>query len=207
MAGTILPIVYGECARGQLAISVWLYALGLLSGAVVLGGALGTLGSELRLNSLLTPAAGALVIIAACAHLGYAAREFELCRLPMPQSLWQVPRRWQNLMSARSTSLIYGVALGLGVLTRIPTSTFYIVLVWVVIAGNHQVGFAVLGIYGIGRAVPVIALQAATQDFEHAAGWLERLTPWYALMRLVNGFVLASSGGWLLGLELFQGLK
>jgi cytochrome c biogenesis protein CcdA len=198
MVGTILPIVYGERTRGRAPRSVWLHALGSLMGAVLFGGLLALPGRGLSLDSLPALASAGLVLALAVAHVGYAGHEFELWRLPLPQSSWQVPRTWQRRMPALAVSFLYGATLSLGVLTRVTSSAFYIVLLWVIVLGSPWMGAVIMAGYGIGRIVPVLALFLAARDLEHAYRGIDAITPWRPLMRIVNGLLLASSGGWLL---------
>jgi sulfite exporter TauE/SafE len=200
MAGTIIPIVYGERGRGTWGLELLLHSVGALAGAAALGALLGAGGSLLSLNVLSTPSSPAALAALGCAHMMYAQAEMGLLRLPSPQSHWQVPRGWQRTLTSRGAALAYGAALGFGVLTRISASTFYVVSGSVVLTGSAWLGAAVMAGFGIGRVAPLWALSVAADDYPRVARWEFVLSRWQPAMKVLNGLALAGSAGWLVGL-------
>lgn len=202
MVGTILPIVYRERSRGAPPVCLWLYAVGTVCGAIALGLVVSVIGATLR--ALLSPAAfsGTVLVLALVAHLGWAAAELQLGRIPLPESWWQVPYLWQQRFSPRMFSLLYGVILGLGFFTRVGTATFYVVVMWVTFIGQPWLGGVIFAAYGIGRVLPVLALDRHIEDVQCLAHRSGNVDQWSPAIRLLNGVVLATSGGWLLGLLL-----
>jgi len=204
MVGTIIPIVHGERLRGEQR-SLWLYVARALAGGAGSGLILGYGGSAIRIGKLgVLDAAPPLFAIA----LGYvllALRELGVCRFPMPQSHWQVPRSWQVSMPRPLAMVAYGAALGSGVLTGIPSGGFYPLVIWSPLLGSPLYGLAVFGAFAIGRAIPVVAMAKATDDSEGLRRWLPIADHSQAIMRLLNALALSACGGWVLGIAIAAG--
>ena len=76
----------------------------------------------------------------------------------VPQVRRQVPESWRRVLPVPLAAGLYGVLLGLGFTTFILTFAVWALAAVSVALGDPQLG-AVLGLaFGIGRALPVIAL-------------------------------------------------
>ena len=200
MVGTILPIVYGERRANRRVMAAWLHLAGAIVGGATAGALLGALGTLVPGPTRATgPAAAALLAVAGTVHWLYAIRQVGLWRFPMPQSTWQVPRAWVHVLPPRVTAFLYGLLLGPSVFTRIPVSTFYIVMFWAVVCGSPWWGAAILGACGGGRVLPILALARLANDGNEMARWTVVLGRWYPVVELVNVLVLTASGMWLFG--------
>ncbi|MCH7812374.1 MAG: hypothetical protein IH958_07055, partial [Chloroflexi bacterium] len=91
--------------------------------------------------------------------IGYALSELGLFNLPSlfgrvtGPSLPDQDRPYRRAVVLGST---FGAGLGIGC----PMPTYYIILGWVVAAANPLYGAILLGVYGLGRVVPAVALGA-----------------------------------------------
>jgi sulfite exporter TauE/SafE len=103
-------------------------------------------------------------------------------------------------------SLAYGVVLGAGVFTHIWTASFYVVVVWVALAGNPLAGAAALAVFGFARALPVLALGRRLGDIDQAFRMTWRLDDWAGVVHLANGVILAAVGGTLVSASVLQWL-
>ena len=93
--------------------------------------------------------------------------------------------------------------MGFGVLTRIPASTFVVVLLWVAYLGSAPVGALVLGVYGVSRALPVTALSFGGFSSRETVVIAYKLAAWQPVMHMLNGLILAFATGWLVGGSVF----
>lgn len=118
--------------------------------------------------------------------------------MPLPQSHWQVRRVWARDLDQRVAALLYGLILGFGVFTRIPTGLFYALGIWVASCGDVGFGALVFLLVGLGRAIPVMVLARATTDGEQMIRWSTVLHRWFPVVRLLNSLVLAGATGWIL---------
>ena len=204
MVGTILPIVYGE--RRQLPkierLSLAVYVGGLLLGGAVLGTAISLTGLGLRLRGIEKGSITAMLPVIFLVHAVLALREIGVVNMPLPQSRWQVKRAWALDLHPRVAALLYGLMLGFGVITRIPTGLFYALLIWVASSCDTGFGALVFLLVGLGRALPVVLLAEGTADGEQMFRWSNVLHRWFPIMRLVNALVLAGATGWILALAL-----
>ncbi len=83
-----------------------------------------------RKEPLQDPNNYALIFVIGVACVAFGARELRLCPFPYPQSTWQVPIEWRRL-PLFLMSFTYAFVLGVGVLTRIPAGSFFIVIAWI----------------------------------------------------------------------------
>ena len=98
MAGSILPVVYGESSRGIRRFTpAALYLVGLMNGSFLLVAMLGMI--SLIVGDVLGTSVAALWLIAATAFIGLAIREMWFPNARLLQSVWQVPRRWRRQLS------------------------------------------------------------------------------------------------------------
>lgn len=140
-------------SRAWQARMLVIFALGTALGSVVIGlGAsmIGSLGSAEwpRFVSTLLAYCGGLALL-------YGAGELAGAKLPLPTSPWLVPRTWGNVGESFAT-MVFGVALGLGVVTKIRSFAFYVVLAAAVAAESVSSGVILMLVFGAGRVAPVI---------------------------------------------------
>lgn len=171
-------------------------------GALCLGGSLGWIGRLLGLDPFAKFHVTVLALIGCC-HIALALREFGVYRLRLPESRWQVPRRWRSVQ-ARLVAPSYGFLLGSGVLTRLGSGVFYVVVGWVLLMGSPALGAMSLAAFGIGRVLPLLALQVVAEDFQHAVRWERVLHQWRVAIEVVNGLAMSGSGGYLVGVAILR---
>ncbi len=198
MVGTILPIGYGEHSHNKFASAVLLHCLGYVLGGTVFGTLLGAVGAVLQKISGISRGDPSLPLIAGLACLSLGARELRLCRLPYPQSTWQVPIGWRR-MPVFLMSFLYALVLGTGVATRIPTSSFILVSLWVLLQGDTRLGAIVGAAFGIGRAVP-FAVGWRLKNSVSLDRFLELVSGSSATMNVITGLALSGAAGLLIGI-------
>ena len=131
------------------------FTLGALVGGTALFGGLAVLGAGLGLGGETSTGAAALVAAAA------ALAELAGARI-RPQIRRQVPEPWRRRLPLPLASGLYGVLLGLGFATFVLTLAVAALAVACVASGQPALG-AVVGLgFGIGRALPVVALAPVT---------------------------------------------
>lgn len=197
MVGTILPVVYGERARGRGPTAHWIHAAGSVVAAAALGLGLGWLGSLVSPGAATDNPRFAYAVTAIVAGV-YVLRELELAAIPAPQLHRQVPSSWRVRLRPRVMAFAYGLGLGLGLLTHIWVSSFYAVIAWVVLVGNGVQGLVTFTAFGIGRAAPVVVLAMQTSDIEAASRITRRLETWSDIIHLTDGLILALASGALM---------
>lgn len=191
MVGTILPIGYGERARGELPMTIGIHVTAYLVGAIIAGAALGALGSLWVSPGLSAAVLGGI----ACLALGYAMHELRLVRMPTPEIGRQVRAAWRMTIPPRILAFAYGLELGTGLTTFVPSTAFYVVVLWVVVRGSAIEGATIFSLYAVGRATPFLIMAARTTTALENSAALARLRRWSAAMRLANGYLLALAGG------------
>lgn len=177
MVGTILPVVYGERQHQRLPKTIWVHTLGCIFGAICLGVLLGGLGAIFQPGST-SSIRGISLFTVGFVGLFYALRELDLARVPAPQLQLQVPHGWRVLAPSRM-AFLYGIGLGVGIATRIPVSSFYVVALWALLCGNAILGACVMFFFGLGRSIPLVWFGLRR---------LERLTDFRSLTRELSGW-------------------
>lgn len=147
MVETINPVVHGDRRRAYR-LALWLHIGGATLGASALGAALGQAGA---LTGAPWGAPGGLVL-AAIAGL-YALRETAGAPIPLPARRQQVPSWWRSFFSPPVTGLLYGLALGAGLLTYLTFGTFVAVAAAAVLSGEPVLGAALCAPFGLGRGL------------------------------------------------------
>ena len=180
MVETITPAGCGSRRRYRLALA--LFAIGAVGAAAGLGALLGFAGSALDRTV-------ALAVVAALALLA-AARELGLLRVPVPTASGQVPERWRREWPLPAWSLAYGAGLGLGLLTRLPVTTFLVACAGALALGDPAVSAACLAPFGLGRALMVVLPAIGAASPSAAVG---RLASRARLVRPANGAVLIAT--------------
>lgn len=177
MVETITPAGCGGRRRHRIALA--LFALGAVAASAALGAALGALGSALDRTT-------ALVVVAALALVA-AARELGVLPFPVPAARGQVPESWRREWPLPAWSLAYGAGLGLGLLTRLPVTTFLVACAGALALGDPLVAAACLAPFGLARALMVALPTLGGSDPAAAVG---RLAAHARLVRPVNAAAL-----------------
>ena len=128
------------------------FAAGALLGGVVTFGALSTVGAALH------GAGAAVPVVVAAAIAGAAALgEARGVRI-VPQVRRQVPEPWRRLLPLPLAAWLYGILLGLGFTTFVLTLAVWALAGISVALGDPALGLVIGLGFGIGRALPVVAL-------------------------------------------------
>jgi hypothetical protein len=162
MVETLAPAGYA----GRLRTTVFAcatFATGALAGGATTFGGLSLLGGALGAGA---PAVAALVALAAAAGEARGARI-------VPQVRRQVPESWRRVMPVPLAAGLYGVLLGLGFTTFILSFAVWALAGISVALGDTTLGVAAGLAFGLGRALPVIAL-APSGGGAFAAAMAER---------------------------------
>ena len=179
MVETITPAGCGSRRRYRIALA--LFALGALLASAALGAALGLLGAGLDRTV-------ALAVVAALALVA-AAREIGLLPGPVPGGRGQVPERWRREWPLPAWALAYGAGLGLGLLTRLPVTTFLVACAGALALGDPAVSAACLALFGLGRFLVVILPTMRGADPAASVG---RLAARSRLVRPANALALVA---------------
>ena len=122
-------------------------------------GGLGLLGAALGAGA---PVAAAVVALAAAAAEARGARI-------VPQVRRQVPESWRRVLPVPLAAGLYGVLLGLGFTTFILTFAVWALAGIAIALGDPQLGLAIGLGFGLGRALPVVAMAPSGGGALHAA--------------------------------------
>ncbi len=127
-----------------------------LPGAVI--GGVATFGALALIGGLLqgTGERAAYVAAAAIAVLA-ALAEARGARI-MPQVRRQLPEHWRRLMPMPVAAFLYGILLGLGFTTFVLTFGVWALAGISLALGQPETGFLIGVAFGVGRALPVVAL-------------------------------------------------
>ena len=145
---TALSLVF--LAASTLPLAALGVGLGFAGDAVL--GLLGTMGARMGFAVVLYSLIG---IVA----LAYALSELGLFNLSNPLSRFAGPDM-PGADKPYRRSLVLGSTMGAGMGIGCPMPTYYIILGWVAAAASPLYGAIVLGIYGLGRALPAVGLGA-----------------------------------------------
>ena len=194
MVGTISPVVYRNSPYGQKG---WLAAAAVYSLASAAGGTFaGLLASSM--GRLLSQGDGrwqglSPLLIGVAATI-YSIHELKLVSLPFLERKRQVPSIWRHRYHPYVTAGLFGLLLGAGFTTFIPTSTYHIVTLSTFLQASPKIGMIVMGAFGLARASllwPSAHLATSIARLEGLTQYMDLTKP---LMRQVNGFALAMFG-------------
>lgn len=198
MVGTITPIVHRGTRQRlwQLRLVLIVFAIATLIGSVLAGLAIAAVGGLLFSDDSVMPRSMIIAVSAAV----FAVAELRARPLSLPQSRWQVCRSWMTLRPFVVGPALFGLCLGTGVLTRIPVSSFYVLVAWALLSGQGSFGAAAMVWFGVGRVLPLIILLAAdTHTLQLADGMLQRdalVHSWKPAVHVVNGLCLSAVAGY-----------
>ncbi|WP_369051920.1 hypothetical protein [Kineococcus terrestris] len=195
MLSSITPL--GERGRAsRWPVTVTAHLLGSAAGGTAAGLVLGTLGLLLPGGSAAATAAAAAVVA-----LALWALAVETGRLPAPPT-WhrQVDEDWLHRYRGWVYGAGYGVQLGLGVVTIVTSPVLYVAFALVALTGDPARGAALGLLFGLARALPVLAARRVTTPARlvgaHRA--LERLAPTGRAVTALACAATAAAGGLLL---------
>jgi hypothetical protein len=188
MVGTISPVVYGPQRFGTWSRLISIYTLSQIAGASLTGLVLAGMGLLLRTLCRWEtfPLAAVFALLAAIGALS----DLKLLPFPLPSRCWQVPQSWKRLSPAIMAAC-FGFGIGVGVLTRIPFASFYVVLAACVGSASLPLGIGFMALYGMTRAAGVAVIAHGQGGAPDPCGRLitiSRLTP---LIGYLDGLVLA----------------
>ena len=185
MVATTVAAVRGDPRSTGPRLASW-HLLGLVVGAIALASLASASGEALRAPiRTITPLIGSACLLAGVATAA-AGRS-----LPVLSSPAQVPKAWSTTMSAAQHSFAYGVGLGFGVLTRIPTWSLHALLALLLLSADLKVALVAAALYAAGRALPVIVAVRRRAATEAVVTAIERLRP---IAFRVDGVVLTIVG-------------
>jgi hypothetical protein len=164
--------------------NVGLFVVSLAAGSAALGVTLHLIGSWVRPPDLLV---GATAVIAAAMAGGLVPS--------LPASRWRIPRSWSTFGEGPFV-LLFGLVLGLGVLTALPSFGFYVLIAWGLTASFYVTWPAFLA-FAAGRAVPVVAAAALWRGDEITEG-TSRLRRRMRALRGAEAVILGAAAGLLL---------
>jgi hypothetical protein len=78
-----------------------------------------------------------------------------LARVRLPQSPWRVPRSFVRFGDA-GFAVLFGLALGVGILTAVGLGGIYVLLVWAAAESSLVVVLLVFATYALGRVLPTL---------------------------------------------------
>jgi cytochrome c biogenesis protein CcdA len=197
MVTTIIPIGNGDTHQTQYRkrpAVVLVHALGTTIAAAAFGMIAGAIGMVLKAKLVLPEHEQLLVLITGGLALLYAGHEFKFFRLPAPQSGWQVPEKWKSELSPIWSSFLYGAGLGTGLLTAIPSATFYLVLVWVLVTASPWFGLLCFTMYGIGRAAPIVLMFYLSGENKEVCRLSRQTNFWQPVVHIFSGLALCVMG-------------
>jgi hypothetical protein len=142
----------GGARRRATLASCATFATGALLGGAVTFASLSALGAVLRGVGAALPA-GVAAVIAAAAAIG-EARGVRI----VPQVRRQVPEPWRRVLPLPVAAWLYGVLLGLGFTTFVLTLAVWALAGISVALGNPALGLVIGVGFGVGRALPVVAM-------------------------------------------------
>ncbi len=155
MLSSISPL--GERARrARWGLTVTAYLVGSSLGGAAAGAVAAALGGLVPSSVRSTPVAAVVVAVVVAAGL---ALDVRARGGGLPSWRRQVDEAWLARYRGWVYGLGFGVQLGVGVVTIVTSSTVYAVLVLAAWSGNAAVGTAVGLVFGLVRALPVLALR------------------------------------------------
>lgn len=198
MVGTISPVVYRAVFGGRYKwyVAAAIYTIGSIAGGGLTGALLGLLGEFL--TTLISGYRLYFPLFVGLLAIAYSLHEFRMVSLPFPQIRRQVPPRWRKRFHPYVTAGVYGLILGLGFTTFIPTASYHVLGLAVVLQGSPIFGILIFTIYGAGRAALLWPISFQSTKVE----MLERIDDHMSLTKPVihqlNGLLLVILGAYLL---------
>jgi cytochrome c biogenesis protein CcdA len=194
MVGTILYVVNVDQEAGKTRFVLWIHLLSYVFGSIFIGAVLSVVGEVLK---TVFPQLGKLYLLLAVTGgvgLIYGLKEIGLLQIPIPRTYRQVPSKWRLTLPTKLLAVFYGFELGMGITTYVTVTTFYVVIVWVLLNANSLSGMLVMSFYGIGRALPLAWLALYASDNDRRTQIVNRTVIWEPVVHVLNGLILITVG-------------
>ena len=182
MLGSISPV--GETARRQRWwITASAYTLASVAAGAATGLVLGAVGQAL-ISLWNIPAPAPLAVLAVAVLVG-ALFDAKVIRRPLPTWHRQVDERWLTTYRGWVYGAGFGLQLGTGIVTIVPSAVTYAALAAALLTGSWQGGLLVGLVFGAVRTVPLLltgrlrtadALYRVTQRVAAAEPLANRIT-------------------------------
>lgn len=156
MIGTIGSLVQETNHRWPWIAACSLYVVSCSLSAVVLGCVLGLCGHMVSSSWQMLGPRKIWWGLLGVASVAYGLSDLDFFRLPRPHISAAVPVSWWRRWKPYGASILYGLALGLGITTQVRFAGFYILCMAALGTGDWRVGGLLLGTYGLTRAVALI---------------------------------------------------
>ncbi|MFV0460848.1 MAG: hypothetical protein ACK5MT_18995 [Actinomycetales bacterium] len=162
MLSSITPL--GERGRNaRWPRTITFYIVGSVLGGMVVGGLAGLVGylvasAAAALGAPPMPLWVQLVIVCLAAAAG-ALLDTDRLRRRLPTIHRQVNEDWLDLYRPWVYGGGFGFQLGLGVVTIVTTAAVYLLLLIIVLIASWPAGLVLGGIFGLARALPVLAVR------------------------------------------------
>lgn len=190
-----MPLGQGTRWRPHYFWAQLAHVAGSLSSAIVVGAGAGFVGSFVA-EAL--PAQVAWLCLAGLSTL-LALRELGWIRFPIPQWRRQTEKMWGFRFGPLGAAWWWGIDLGSGLTTHVTFSSYWLLVLAILFNGSAVYGGLVLGLYGLGRALPVsvvprlleatdplwVTLNDLWQQYPHLHRWHR-----YGLAGLALGLVV-----------------
>jgi hypothetical protein len=173
MLSSITPL--GERGRGRRwEVTVAAFTLGSVAGGAALGWLLARIGALVAVTAL--PAPAVLAAAAFAAVVGFLA-DLGLWHLPTVRR--QVNEDWLDAFRSWVVGIGFGAQLGAGLATIVTTAAVHLVFTVALLAGDVRAGLAIGAVFGLARALPLVAAREATGPAGLAAlhAGVERMAP------------------------------
>jgi len=163
-------------------------------GGGLLGVILSFVGALLASSGLLRipvlPLAGTLLVLAVADLVGIPAKHLSRAR--------QVPLSWKHVLPAPMSASVYGLTLGIGVLSTVYFWSLYALLLSILAVGDVVIGVLAGMAFGAGRVLPVVASAFIDAD-PVMERWLQRAQQMPVLARLPSAIGTAATAAGLIG--------
>jgi hypothetical protein len=169
----------GQASRRDGLSAAFLYTVGAVAGALLLGFALGTLGRVIRWVFYLDTGHYETIALAmAIPAIVGGLWDLGIIPLPLPGPTKQLPRHWFAILGSRRTSFLWGLHVGLGQKTRVVSALYYVLTLWIVVRGSPVFGASLLGVYALSHgfllASEIAAISWGSVDPIHGLMGLDR---------------------------------
>jgi hypothetical protein len=143
-----------------------MFAFGLLLGSLAMAVALIGLSTGLQAISPVVPRA--MIVVAGLVSLFYVGSWILGRQLPVPTSLWIVPREWA-LGGSGGFAIKFGIVLGMGWITVVPFIGYYILILFI-LGSPTSMAFLGMGLFALGR-LATTALSTISAAISSSAGY------------------------------------
>ncbi len=196
MAGTITPAVCGLGRSSAWHYLICIYMLSQIAGSILLGVACIAAGCLFQqLISWSTELLGFILVVTACVG---SLIDIRLLAIRLPSSRWQVPQSWKRFPLPVMSGL-YGLIIGMGLLTKIPFVGLYVLIIACAIMSNYPFGLALMALYGMARSSAVAIVGYGQGNATDPRNRLVSILRFQPLVAYLEGLILAFVTGCLAG--------